>query len=399
MSDAPVLFYYHQVDDPYSHLLVQALPPVLERYGARLKPRVVPPPDPEMAPRPRMQAQWARRDAAELARFYPVAFPADAPEPDPALVRRANRILIGVPGSAFAGVASDVGRALWSGDTARLAELAADHASPDEQAMTERLLGNARERREGGHYQGAMLCLDGEWFWGLDRLDLLEEKLREKTGVRDRPRAFVTRDPDTFPRPAPGTPRRLEVWLSFRSPYSYLAIRRLPALLERYRVEPVIKPVLPMVMRGLPVPRAKAAYIVRDTLREAQRHQIPFGRFHDPVGPGVERAMALFDFARERDRVLPYLESVATGIWAEGVDTAGDQGLAQLIERAGLDWERARPRLADESWREWAEHHQQELFGLGLWGVPSFRLGDYSAWGQDRMWMIEARLRKLSDPA
>ncbi len=399
MSDSPVLFYCHQVDDPYSHLLVQALPPLLKRYGARLDSRLVPPPDPEMVPRPGLQAQWARRDAADLARFYPLRFPADAAAPDPGLVRLANRILAEVAADGFAATAIDVGDALWAGDAGRIERLAREHGTLDEAGTAQRLAAGAAERRERGHYQGAMLCLDGEWYWGLDRLDLLEDRLRVLTGRNDRPRVFTTCAADAFPAPAPGTPRRLEVWLSFRSPYSYLAIKRLPALLERYRVALVVKPVLPMVMRGLPVPPAKAAYIVRDTLREAGRHGIPFGRFHDPVGPGVERAMALFDLTREQGRVLPYLDSVTTGIWAEGVDTASDDGFAPLVRRAGLDWSRAGPRLADQGWHEWAERNQQELFAMGLWGVPSFRLGDYSTWGQDRLWMLEARLGKLSDPA
>jgi len=40
------VYYFHQVDDPYSHLLAQALPRFLARYNIELKPHVVsPPPD------------------------------------------------------------------------------------------------------------------------------------------------------------------------------------------------------------------------------------------------------------------------------------------------------------------------------------------------------------------
>ena len=40
------VYYFHQVDDPYSHLLAQALPRFLARYQVELKPYVVsPPPD------------------------------------------------------------------------------------------------------------------------------------------------------------------------------------------------------------------------------------------------------------------------------------------------------------------------------------------------------------------
>jgi 2-hydroxychromene-2-carboxylate isomerase len=38
--------------------------------------------------------------------------------------------------------------------------------------------------------------------------------------------------------------------------------------------------------------------------------------------------------------------------------------------------------------------------GLGLWGVPSFRLsgpegqGDLAVWGQDRLWLVAAEIRR-----
>jgi 2-hydroxychromene-2-carboxylate isomerase len=31
---------------------------------------------------------------------------------------------------------------------------------------------------------------------------------------------------------------------------------------------------------------------------------------------------------------------------------------------------------------------------LGVWGVPSFRVGNMITWGQDRLWLIEGELRK-----
>ena len=34
------------------------------------------------------------------------------------------------------------------------------------------------------------------------------------------------------------------------------------------------------------------------------------------------------------------------------------------------------------------------LFVIGLWGVPSFRCGDFVAWGQDRLPLLADRLRR-----
>jgi len=32
------------------------------------------------------------------------------------------------------------------------------------------------------------------------------------------------------------------------------------------------------------------------------------------------------------------------------------------------------------------------VLGLGLWGVPSFRVGDTAVWGQDRLWAVQQAL-------
>jgi 2-hydroxychromene-2-carboxylate isomerase len=48
--------------------------------------------------------------------------------------------------------------------------------------------------------------------------------------------------------------------------------------------------------------------------------------------------------------------------------------------------------LADPGWRGTAERNREELFSLGLWGVPSFRVGDLAVWGQDRLWAVQEAL-------
>lgn len=60
-----------------------------------------------------------------------------------------------------------------------------------------------------------------------------------------------------------------------------------------------------------------------------------------------------------------------------------------MIERSGLDWETAQRKLAQGIDTRHAEVNREALFAAGLWGVPSFRLGSFTTWGQDRLWMVE----------
>ena len=59
---------------------------------------------------------------------------------------------------------------------------------------------------------------------------------------------------------------------------------------------------------------------------------------------------------------------------------------------------RAHSLIGNEDWRPIAEANRQEMMALGLWGVPSFRVGETSAWGQDRLWVIEDALVSATNP-
>jgi 2-hydroxychromene-2-carboxylate isomerase len=156
---------------------------------------------------------------------------------------------------------------------------------------------------------------------------------------------------------------------------------------------------LPMVMRGLPVPKAKRQYIVHDAAREAYVRQIPFGRMNDPVGRPTERGLSIMPLAERAGRGQDYVLSFMQGVWAEGLDAGSDRGLRKIVERAGLSWDAARSALKDDAWRAVAEANRVEMFGLGLWGVPSFRVADTAVWGQDRLWAVQEALLRADAPA
>ena len=91
--------------------------------------------------------------------------------------------------------------------------------------------------------------------------------------------------------------------------------------------------------------------------------------------------------------MVEYLRATFEGIWTQALDAASDAGLRAMVEQAGLEGRAAKARLGDQSWREMVERNQRGLAAKGLWGVPSFALGAYAAWGQDRIWMVEEKLK------
>ena len=72
-----------------------------------------------------------------------------------------------------------VGEALWTGNRAALEELGRVHGMAEPDAASDCVAhGNAR-REKLGHYSGAMFYYGGEWYWGVDRVYHLEERLVE----------------------------------------------------------------------------------------------------------------------------------------------------------------------------------------------------------------------------
>lgn len=396
--------YFHQVDDPYSHLAAQVLGELVARYDVEIEPHLVgPPPDAAAPERHRLEA-FARKDAADVAPGYRLVFPRHDTPPDDQLVELAARLLAGaIATGRFVDVAASVGRALWDGEHRSLDDLA--HMTPPADSAASRAAVEAGStlRRRLGHYLGAMFHYGGEWYWGVDRLWHLERRLQSLGALRPGCSAEpIVRRPDFGYQPVASTtnPLTLEFYPSLRSPYSYIAMERVYALPRRYPVDLLLRPVLPMVMRGLPVPRVKRIYITLDTKREADDAGVPFGRVCDPVGRPVERAFSLFPWARDRGRAAEFLLSFARAAFAEGVDTGEDVGLRHVVERIGLPWSDAMARVDQAGWRDELETNRQALFAMGLWGVPSFRLRggnhepDFCTWGQDRIWCVEQEIRR-----
>lgn len=390
------LQYFHQVDDPYSALLAQCLPRLLARYDVALQAHVVGAPADDAAPERERLVAYSRKDAGLLARHRGLEFVDPGSQPAPAACLLAQRLLVAaIAADRFAQVAGPVSQALWR-DAPALAALQPPGgalAPVDAPAAQTRVAAAGRLRRRLGHYLGATFHYAGEWYWGIDRLYHLERRLQELGAQRAAthgPMFAPDADLDVATPAAPDAV--IDFFLSLRSPYSAIATPRVLRLAQLTGARVRLRYVLPMAMRGLPVPREKRSYIALDVAREARARGIAFGRINDPLGKPTERGLALLALAERAGRAPHYLTSFMRGVWSEGIDAGSDGGLRRIAERAGLAWGDARQALQDDGWRQVAEANRAEMFGLGLWGVPSFRVRDTAVWGQDRLWAVQQAL-------
>lgn len=388
---------FHQVDDPYSALLATALPALLQRYDVALKAHVVPPPSDAAAPDRERLVAYSRSDAQRLAAGHGLAFSDPGQPPPQARIDQTTRWLVAAAEQdRFAEIAGPLSMALWKplGEASRpdtSAQAMVAGLTPASDVRVQAHLGrSAALRQRLGHYLGAMLYYEGEWYWGLDRLHHLERRLQDLGAQRPGTSGLMFPPPAELQAPHPvADPPAIDFFFSLRSPYSAIVTPRVFEL-GRLTGAPVrLRYVLPMVMRGLAVPPEKRRYIALDAAREARLHGQPFGRLNDPVGRPVERGLALIPLAERQGQGQAYVASFMRGVWAEGLDAGSDRGLRRIAERAGLSWDQAQTALHDTAWRQTAEANRQQMLALGLWGVPSFQVGTTVVWGQDRLWAVQ----------
>ena len=399
-----VVSVFVQLDDPYSYILSHYLPSLAANYDIEIRLFLTQAKGGDYQPAPEMLAEYAVADCTLLARELGIPFlDKGGSPPTEYRVGLTNAIAALQRTDAFDNELIQALEVFWRGDSAAAASMSSGVTTEGVAATVIR--DSQRLLEKLGHYNTAMLHYAGEWYWGVDRLHYLLDRLNELGAV-----SSSTPDPllasigqtmkISLPIKPPSAAKDLppiELFYSFRSPYSYVALEQTFAIADAFGIELKVRPVLPMVMRGMQVPKAKLLYIVRDTFREAIRRNVPFGNFADPVGSGVERCLALFRYAESEHRERDFLLNAGRAIWAEAIDVATDPGMRKVTGRSGLFWPEAKASMQGDDWREEVEGNRESMMDSGSWGVPTTRMGDFVVWGQDRDWLLVRHIEELCD--
>ena len=206
---------------------------------------------------------------------------------------------------------------------------------------------------------------------------------------------------------------RLDIFWSFRSPYSYLACDRLQAIKRDYDLDTEFRPVRPLALREPDFfskgRRQFLPYLLKDTLREAERLGLPMAFPNpDPIRmdlasgnvdadqPFMDRIMPLGVAACEAGGGLEFAAAISRRIWSGEENWHEDGKLAAAAGEAGLD-------LA--ALDAWAASHEDEVAETVAanetaqleyhWGVPLMVLDSEPFFGQDRIDALIWRLNSL----
>jgi 2-hydroxychromene-2-carboxylate isomerase len=203
----------------------------------------------------------------------------------------------------------------------------------------------------------------------------------------------------------------IDLFFSFRSPYSYLAMPGALQVIARYDVDMALRPVLPLAVRSpdffSPENQRRARYIMIDYPRRARMLGLPASWPRpDPIvqdmatfaiaeeQPYIHRLVYLGVEAQRRGRGVQFAAEVSRLLF--GGTPGWDQGehLHQAAARAGLDLDAMEAAIGEaSSHREEVDANQAALDESGHWGVPTFVYGGEPFFGQDRLdslcWQLE----------
>jgi 2-hydroxychromene-2-carboxylate isomerase len=210
-------------------------------------------------------------------------------------------------------------------------------------------------------------------------------------------------------------PLEIDVFWSFRSPWSYLATPRLVEWSQRYELEIHFRPVYPLAIRTPEffdqVHPLWPRYFMIDVHRVAEYVDLPFRWPRpDPVAqerrdgravtlpdqPHIHRLTHLGVLAEEAGRGLHFADEASRLIW--GGTEGWDQGehLAAATARAGLDLAKLDAQVTAEAARLDAivEENQTAHEAAGHWGVPTCAFRGEPFFGQDRLDVLLWRLEQ-----
>lgn len=206
----------------------------------------------------------------------------------------------------------------------------------------------------------------------------------------------------------------VDLFWSFRSPYSYLALPRTCALARDFEVDVRLRAVYPLAVRDATffqrTPPQFARYVKLDSRRVAQNAGIAFGTPRpDPIvqdmqtlvvareQPRIHRLMHLAAAAQRRGASLAFAREVSRIIWDGSVDgwDTGDH-LEAATHRAGLSLAELQVQAdADPPTMEaLIETNQRDHERSGHWGVPTFVFEGEPFFGQDRFDLLVWRLEQ-----
>lgn len=194
--------------------------------------------------------------------------------------------------------------------------------------------------------------------------------------------------------------KQVEFFFDVGSPFSHIAWRALPEIAARTGSEIVWRP---MLIGGvfkatgnvspMTIP-AKGNYSTIDLYRWADYYGVPFKMNpHFPINtlPLMRGATAML--MRSPKALEAYLDAIYPAMFEQPVNLGDVQEIGKVLARAGIDPQALMAEIGTDAVKDKLKADTNEAVQRGVFGAPTFFVGEDMFWGQDRLMFVERALR------
>ena len=194
-------------------------------------------------------------------------------------------------------------------------------------------------------------------------------------------------------------PKQVEFFYDFTSPTAYLAWARLPAIAQRTGAKIIYRPMFlggVMQTTGNRPPGTlpqKARWMAADLQRWAKKYNTPYNlNPHFPMMTlMVQRAAQEWV---ERPDFDKYLAAIFNAAWRDSKNIADKVALVEILSTAGFSPEEFFAAAENPANKEKLKATTDEAVARGVFGAPTFFVGDEMHFGQDRLDFVEDALKR-----
>jgi 2-hydroxychromene-2-carboxylate isomerase len=194
--------------------------------------------------------------------------------------------------------------------------------------------------------------------------------------------------------------KQVEFYYDFGSPYSYLAFRHVPKIAEKTGAEIVWRP---MLLGGvfqatnnaspMEVP-AKGRHLQTDLKRWAAYFDVPFEM--NPFFPintlALMRGATGLQMKGDEAAFHRYNAAVYAAMFETPKNLNLPEAIGEVLHAAGFDPGQALAMINDQAVKDQLKADTAAAVARGVFGAPTFFVGDEMFWGQDRLHFVEQAL-------
>ena len=188
-------------------------------------------------------------------------------------------------------------------------------------------------------------------------------------------------------------PQPIKAWLSIGSTYSYLTALRINAIQRDMGLNLSVKPIsiraIMKSMDNIPFPpskKTKVDYMWRDIERRADWSGLPKPKLPAPYPlQAFDQVNKVGIVLNQQGRYLEYFEETYRLWFVSGIEAGSEKNLRLAFNTMQLDYDDIMHQAEDEAIQQMYEANTEEAKQLGVFGAPSFSIGNEIFWGDDRL--------------